>query len=53
MRGANLRYLQICNIEFLNYKVAFLEKTVERVETILERLTIVGIGKRSRSSVRY
>ena len=34
--------------------MVFLEKTVGRVESILERLTtIVGIGKRPKSSVRY
>lgn len=33
--------------------MVFLEKTGERVEKILERLTHVGIGKRLKSSVRY
>ncbi|CAB4010924.1 Hypothetical predicted protein [Paramuricea clavata] len=33
------------------HQVVFLEKTGERVENILERLTYVGIGKRPKSSV--
>jgi hypothetical protein len=33
--------------------VVFLETTGERVENILKRLTIVDIGRRPKSSVRY